>query len=104
MMSTGSPSSSWVSARPWRPSRAAAASRSANHATTSGWGATAAASTSRGDVGLDQSVVTGTMTYLRLLTSAIVTRSGLGLRDGLSLRAVSYTHLRAHETVLDLVC
>ncbi|WDT36781.1 hypothetical protein PVA38_11065 [Streptococcus pneumoniae D39] len=25
-------------------------------------------------------------------------------RIGRSLRAVSYTHLRAHETVLDLVC
>ena len=25
-------------------------------------------------------------------------------RDAVTLRAVSYTHLRAHETVLDLVC
>ena len=25
-------------------------------------------------------------------------------RNGVSTRAVSYTHLRAHETVLDLVC
>ena len=31
----------------------------------------------------------------------------LGIRDGLAMLAadpVSYTHLRAHETVLDLVC
>ena len=27
-----------------------------------------------------------------------------GRRDGIDLDAVSYTHLRAHETVLDLVC
>mgnify|MGYP003381639731 CR=1 FL=1 len=27
-----------------------------------------------------------------------------GLQEGTGRRAVSYTHLRAHETVLDLVC
>ena len=32
-------------------------------------------------------------------------RSGLALKKGVTvLNAVSYTHLRAHETVLDLVC
>ena len=29
---------------------------------------------------------------------------GAGVREAVSLPAVSYTHLRAHETVLDLVC
>ena len=31
-------------------------------------------------------------------------RVGAGTVNRVSARAVSYTHLRAHETVLDLVC
>ena len=39
----------------------------------------------------------------------VVNRDGSGMRqlteeEGRNLDAVSYTHLRAHETVLDLVC
>ena len=46
------------------------------------------------------------MSYLRGLlgnsTRKNVEQMALGLRE--KVRTVSYTHLRAHETVLDLVC
>ena len=46
------------------------------------------------------------MTYLALVTASRGRRVGfmtvLGVAAGLA--SVSYTHLRAHETVLDLVC
>jgi len=73
-MRTGSQHSSWVSTRPCRPVRARAASSAASQAATSGRGATAHPSTSRGAVGLVQSAVTGTVTYPWLSTLAIVTR------------------------------
>ena len=40
----------------------------------------------------------------RLLRSVEVPNELLGFAADTVLQAVSYTHLRAHETVLDLVC
>ena len=37
-------------------------------------------------------------------TYTFTLRSGVTFHEGGTLEAVSYTHLRAHETVLDLVC
>ena len=42
---------------------------------------------------------------LRLADAGVpVTNYGLAIAHSLGILAVSYTHLRAHETVLDLVC
>ena len=50
-----------------------------------------------GDLGADR---------VHLLHPAVLLARHLGVRDGYAgtAGAVSYTHLRAHETVLDLVC
>src|ERR1035437_1710166 len=86
-MSTGPPHSTCVSTRPGRPRRALAQSRSASQGSTSGSGAVAHPSTSRGAVGLVQSVVTGTVTYARLHMFCIVTCAGAVCGPGSATKA-----------------
>src|SRR5665811_2043750 len=43
-------------------------------------------------------------TYVVKVTGLLTGDQEQQFRDGIPLMAVSYTHLRAHETVLDLVC
>ena len=45
----------------------------------------------------------GVIWIVLLFAVAVVAATTLGTNDGL-VTPVSYTHLRAHETVLDLVC
>ena len=44
------------------------------------------------------------MRHQRLLRQFLVDRDHRGDEPAVGIFAVSYTHLRAHETVLDLVC
>ena len=53
---------------------------------------------------VDQVVTTGLVDHMTYDTEARIPFDLLEIRLGYGKEPVSYTHLRAHETVLDLVC
>ena len=58
-----------------------------------------------GDVYKRQSITKPAAASLpRPVAEGLAELGHLGRRDGHAITPVSYTHLRAHETVLDLVC
>ena len=56
------------------------------------------------EISVDEETRTATVLVSDDQVSLAIGKSGQNIRLAMRLTAVSYTHLRAHETVLDLVC